>query len=99
MAAQKHARKRSESRRGEWREYIRPIVLFQAQPRTGEEDATTEKIKEQLIEYGIAKAEIKVKTATKNEIKDIDLMSKDCAVRYIITDPGHRNERRRPRQL
>ena len=65
--------------------YIRPIILFQAEPRTGEEATTFEKIKERLIEVGIAEQEIKIKTADKNEIKDIDLMSRDCPVRYIIT--------------
>ena len=65
--------------------YIRPIVLFQAQPRTGEEQTTFEKIKEALIQIGIPPAEIKIKTADINELKNEDLLSKDCKVRYIIT--------------
>ena len=65
--------------------YIRPIVLFQAQPRTGEEQTTFEKIKEALILIGIAEEEIKIKTANINELKDVDLFSADCKVRYIIT--------------
>ena len=65
--------------------YIRPIVLFQAEPRTDDDNTTFDKIKDQLIEYGLPEAEIKIKTADKNELKDIDLMDRRCPVRYIIT--------------
>jgi type III restriction enzyme len=64
---------------------IRPIVLFQAQPRTGEEKITFEKLKQTLIKMGIPEAEIKIKTADKDELKGIDLMAADCPVKYIIT--------------
>lgn len=65
--------------------YIRPIVLFQAQPKTDNDNVTFEKIKEQLIEIGIPENQIKIKTADKDEIKNEDLMSRDCEVRFIIT--------------
>lgn len=65
--------------------YIRPIVLFQAQPKTDDDNITFDKIKTQLIEIGIPEEQIKIKTASKDEIKDIDLMSRECEVRYIIT--------------
>lgn len=65
--------------------YIRPIVLFQAQPRTNDANTTFEKIKKSLIGLGIPEAEIKIKTAEINELKDLDLMSDKCEVRYIIT--------------
>lgn len=65
--------------------YIRPIVLFQAQPKTDDDNITFEKIKTQLKETGIPENQIKIKTAQKDEIKNIDLMSKDCEVRFIIT--------------
>jgi len=65
--------------------YIRPIVLFQAQPRTAEDNTTFEKLKEKLIELKIPPDRIKIKTANLNEIKTEDLMSPDCPVRYIIT--------------
>ena len=72
--------------------YIRPIVLFQAQPKNGknfqseeEEKSNVQKLKEKLIELGIPAEHIKIKTANINEIKGIDLMSRDCEVRYIIT--------------
>jgi len=65
--------------------YIRPIVLFQAQPRNAADNTTFEKLKEKLIELKIPAEQIKIKTAEINEIKDEDLMSRDCPVRYIIT--------------
>ena len=65
--------------------YIRPIVLFQAQPKTDEDNVTFDKIKQQLIDVGIPENQIKIKTANKDELKGIDLMSRDCEVRYIIT--------------
>ena len=72
--------------------YIRPIVLFQAQPRNGknfsneeEEKSNVIKLKEKLIELKIPEAQIKIKTATINEIRNTDLLSRDCEVRFIIT--------------
>ena len=72
--------------------YIRPIVLFQAQPKNGkdflneeEEKSNVQKLKEKLIELKIPAEQIKIKTANINEIKGIDLMSKECEVRFIIT--------------
>jgi type III restriction enzyme len=65
--------------------YIRPIVLFQAQPKNASDNTTFEKLKEKLIELKIPAEHIKIKTANINEIKDVDLTAKDCPVRYIIT--------------
>lgn len=77
---------------GKGGKYIRPIVLFQAQPKNGkdflneeEEKSNVQKLKEKLIELKIPADQIKIKTANINEIKGIDLMSKECEVRYIIT--------------
>ena len=65
--------------------YIRPIVLFQAQPKTDDDNITFDKIKNKLVEIGIPEDQIKIKTANKDEIKNTNLMSRDCPVRYIIT--------------
>lgn len=65
--------------------YIRPIVLFQAQPINAKDSTTFEDIKKKLIAVGISDDQIKIKTANINELKNIDLMSRDCPVRYIIT--------------
>lgn len=65
--------------------YIRPIVLFQAQPKTKDDNTTFEKLKEQLLSLGIPENQIKIKTANIDELKGVELMDKDCEVRYIIT--------------
>ena len=65
--------------------YIRPIVLFQAQPRTNENSDTYDKIKVLLVEMGIPKEQIAVKTSDVDDIKNQDLLSRNCPIRYIIT--------------
>tara|TARA_B110000977_G_C11008517_1_gene466736 strand:- start:310 stop:1116 length:807 start_codon:yes stop_codon:yes gene_type:complete len=65
--------------------YIRPIVLFQAQPKTKNDNTTFEKLKTQLLGLAIPENQIKIKTANIDELKGIDLMDKECEVRYIIT--------------
>ena len=65
--------------------YIRPIVLFQAQPRTGDDKTTFQKLKEQLLKLKIPEEQIKIKTADINELNGVDLLSSKCPVRYIIT--------------
>lgn len=65
--------------------YVRPIVLFQAQPKNSDDSTTYQKIKDILIEAGIPAGHIAIKTADKDELKGINLMSPDCPIRYIIT--------------
>ena len=65
--------------------YIRPIVLFQAQPRNNADSTTYEKIKKTLVDGGIPEREIAIKTGEKDELKNVDLLSPDCPIRYIIT--------------
>lgn len=65
--------------------YIRPIVLFQAEPRHKEDVTSFEKLREKLIAAGILKEEIAIKTAQKDELKNVNLLSEECPIRYIIT--------------
>jgi len=65
--------------------YIRPIVLFQAEPKNKDDTTTFEKVREILLELNIPSEHIAIKTANVNELKNVDLMSRDCQVRYIIT--------------
>ncbi len=65
--------------------YIRPIVLFQAEPKTSDDVTTFTKIKEILLTLKIPSEQIAIKTANVNELKNIDLMNKNCPIRYIIT--------------
>lgn len=67
-------------------EYIRPIVLFQAQPNIkGKDNETYNRIKQKLVDIGIPEDEIAIKTSDVDDLKDTDLMSRDCKIRYIIT--------------
>lgn len=65
--------------------YIRPIVLFQAQPKTNEDSETFDKIKNILIELGIPEEEIAVKTSKIDDLAKKNLLDRKCSIRYIIT--------------
>ena len=66
-------------------QYIRPIVLFQAQPKGKENSTTFEKLRDKLVEIGIPAEQIAIRTADVNELKSQDLISPNCPIRYIIT--------------
>jgi type III restriction enzyme len=65
--------------------YIRPIALFQAEPKNKDDSETFEKIKKRLLELEIPAAQIAIKTANVDELKNIDLLSAECPIRFIIT--------------
>ena len=65
-------------------EYIRPIVLFQAEPQGGE--MTVDKLRLHLIEQQhIPESQIARATGSYKELEGQDLMSPKCAIRYVIT--------------
>ncbi|MEJ8856356.1 DEAD/DEAH box helicase family protein [Variovorax robiniae] len=65
--------------------YIRPIVLFQAEPKNKDDTTTFEKVKKILVDLNIPPEHIAIKTSAVNELKDVQLLEKSCPVRYIIT--------------
>jgi type III restriction enzyme len=71
-------------------EHIRPVCLVQVE-RTGKEQKGTryihaEDVKDYLIKQcGIPEEQIAIKSSEKDDIEGIDLLSKDCTIRYIIT--------------
>lgn len=71
-------------------EFIRPICLIQVE-RTGKDQKGTryihaEDVKDYLIKQcGIPNEQIAIKSSEKDDIEGIELLSKDCQVRYIIT--------------
>jgi superfamily II DNA or RNA helicase len=67
-------------------EYIRPIALLQAQPKsTVRTTVTIEQLKQMLLDKNISEEQIKIKTSDKDELEGIDLFDKKCEVRYILT--------------
>ena len=65
-------------------DYIRPIVLVQAQPKGGE--ATVEVVRQHLIDQErIPEDQIAVATGAQKELDGIDLFNRACPVRYVIT--------------
>jgi len=67
-------------------EYIRPIMLIQAQPRRGAAPVTVEVVRQALLNDHLIPAEqIKEATGDNNELYDVDLKDEKCPVRYIIT--------------
>lgn len=69
--------------------YIRPIALIQVE-RTGKEQrgqglVHSEDVRDLLIDAGVPKHEIAVKSASLDEIKEQKLLSKESEIRYIIT--------------
>lgn len=65
-------------------EYIRPIVLFQAEKK--DRDITVEVLKKHLIESEkIREEEIAIATGTQKELDNLDLFNRNCQIRYIIT--------------
>lgn len=65
--------------------YIRPIVLLQAESKTRDDARTFERVKAELLERGIAEDWVKIKTAERDELKGLSLLSSECPVRFIIT--------------
>lgn len=67
-------------------EYIRPIALIQAQPKSKtQNNVTVEQIKEYLLSAKIPEDEIAIKTSGRNDLEGINLFSRKCKIRYIIT--------------
>src|SRR5690606_5787910 len=68
---------------GNDKDYIRPIVLFQAQDRN--QAANVDALKQYLLDEGIAENRIAVATGDQRELDDIDLFSPSCPVDFVIT--------------
>ncbi len=85
LALQRNLEDEAKLLEQQWWKYIRPIVLFQAEPKSGADTETFSKLKETLIKAWIPADHIAIKTATIDDLKDVDLLSRDCPIRYIIT--------------
>ena len=66
------------------RDYIRPVVLFQAQKRN--QEVTVEVLKEYLTETeNVPEEKIAVATGNQRELDGVDLFDRNCPVEYVIT--------------
>jgi len=68
-------------------QYVRPIVLLQAQDKgEGTDRATVEIVKQHLLDmHHIEAHEIAVATGNQRELDGVDLLDPKCPVRYVIT--------------
>ena len=68
-------------------EFIRPIMLMQAEPRSKSVDTLhADKIKALLIsDFGLPEHHIAIATGETKELDEIDLFDPHCAIRVIIT--------------
>ena len=68
-------------------EYIRPIVLFQAQPHNQEHQSLTAAVVKQALidDFRIPDEQIAIATGDVRELNDVDLFNPTCQIRYIIT--------------
>lgn len=85
VAMQQSLEYKAKQQRQQGGDYVRPIVLFQAQPKTDDDSETFDKIKKKLIDANIPSGYIAIKTAKIDELKGLDLFDETCNVRFIIT--------------
>lgn len=65
-------------------DYVRPILLFQAQDKDG--TTNVEVLKKHLIDvHGISENEIAIATGEQKELDGINVFDANCPIRYIIT--------------
>jgi len=65
-------------------DYVRPIVLYQAEPK--DRDVTVEVLRKHLVDdLGIAENKIAVATGERRELDGVNLAARDCPIEHIIT--------------
>ena len=73
--------------REETGEYIRPIMLIQAQPRRKDQETLTVEVVENCLleEHGIPEDQIARATGEDKGLDNVDLNDPECPIRYVIT--------------
>ena len=65
-------------------DYVRPIVLYQAEPK--DREVTVDVLRKHLIDdLGIAESKIAVATGERRELDGVNLAARDCPIEHIIT--------------
>jgi type III restriction enzyme len=85
--------KEAEQERKATGEYIRPILLLQAEPHDKDRpDALTVEVLEKALreEHFIPDEQIAVATGSERGLEGVDLNKEDCPIRYVITQSAHK---------
>lgn len=87
IALRLHLEKESGKERGETGEYIRPIMLVQAQSKSQAHETLTVEVVERCLidDFDIPESHIRRATGTDRGLDGLDLSSPVCEVRFIIT--------------
>jgi len=77
----------AKAERSVTKEYIRPIMLLQAQRQIKDKETVTPPVLKQVLidDFRIPEEQIKIATGSLWELGDIDLFDETCPVRYVIT--------------
>lgn len=79
-----HMRQKLEDIANKDKDYIRPLVLFQAENKG--QETTVEVIENYLIENeNISRSQIAIATGDQRELDNINLFDPNCPIRYVIT--------------
>lgn len=77
----------AEEERGETGEYIRPVMLIQAQPKNKNKETLTVEVVEKCLieEHKIPEAQIARATGEDKGLDNVDINNPECPIRYVIT--------------
>ena len=77
----------AEREREETGEYIRPVMLIQAQPRRKDRENLTVEVVEKCLleEHNIPEDQIARATGEDRGLEGIDINDPECSIRYVIT--------------
>ena len=87
IALRKHLEQEATTERKATAEYIRPIMLIQAQAQSKTHETLTVEVVEQCLleDFNIPAAQIRRATGVDKGLEGLVLSAQDCDVRYIIT--------------
>jgi type III restriction enzyme len=87
ITLRKHLEQEAHGEKKATGEYIRPLMLIQAQAKSQHQETLTVEVVEQCLveDFQIPLSQIRRATGTDKGLEGIDLSKDDCEVRYVIT--------------
>lgn len=87
IACLEHLQAEADAERAQTGEYLRPVMLLQAERHDRDQETfTAERVKQALIDdFGVAENAIAISTGTADDLGDADLSDPACPLRYVIT--------------